>query len=118
MWIAFVAAYMLVLQSILTALAAGAMAAPLQRDAFDGIICISHSETQQPQDGSPDRHSLPDCCITGCSMSAAPMPHVTDTLFVVSEPRESTVVFREHDSPALRLSEGRSGNPRAPPALF
>lgn len=118
-WIAFVAAYMLVLQSVLTAFTAGAMAAPLPLDAFGGIICASHGTTNLPGDGSSDHRKLPDCCITGCNMlSGAPTPHGLDDLLFVSMVRESIVVIRGHDSPTLRLSEGRSGNPRAPPTIF
>lgn len=118
-WVAFVVAYMLVLQSVLTAFTTGAMASPLPLDAFGGIICASHGATDLPGDGSSDHHKPPDCCITGCSMlSGAPTPHGLDDLLFAGMLRESIVAFHEHDSPTLRLSEGRSGNPRAPPAIF
>ncbi|WP_347276900.1 DUF2946 family protein [Rhizobium sp. YJ-22] len=118
-WVAFVAAYMLVLQSLLTAFAVGAMAAPRPIDAFGGIICTSHGDTKPSGDGSSDRHDPPDCCMAGCAMlSGAPAPRGADALLFVGAPREIAVVFREYTSPVFHLREGRSGNPRAPPAAL
>lgn len=110
---------MLVLQSLLTGFAVGAMAAPRALDAFGGIICTSHGDTKPSGDGSSNRHDPPDCCMAGCAMlSGAPAPRSADDLLFVGKPRESVVVFREYASPAFRLQEGRSGNPRAPPAVL
>lgn len=68
--LALVAAFMLVLHSVVPAFA-GQAPDILPFDAFGNPLCItgaSHSDTRH---GGGDHDKLPECCILGCGMSSA-----------------------------------------------
>src|SRR5690606_3320581 len=66
MTVAFAAAYMLVLQSLLGAFTFG-MGTVGQTDAFGNVICTHAGPAEQPR---PDPHQqTPSCCILGCAFS-------------------------------------------------
>ena len=62
---ALCAALLLMLQSV-----AGLAAAPAQVDAFGNPLCIGGSVHGQPAGSTGG--ILPDCCLLGCNVSAAP----------------------------------------------
>jgi hypothetical protein len=67
-WIALAAAYMLVLQVVMSGLAAGTAAGSV----WSAIPSICSSGGANTPDGSgqqPDHSHLPPCCILGCNMS-------------------------------------------------
>lgn len=113
MRIALVAAYLLVLQSVIGAVAFAE--GPGQIDAFGNPLCASstgHSDAGSHHSG---HLKLPDCCTPGCSMfSVAVSPpsqqgiaHLRLVLVLNLPPtRDGTVPFARGYNP---------GNPRAPP---
>ena len=67
---AFVAAYMLVIQSLIGAFALGAAAASPLLDAFGNPLCITSTDSPAGQDRGT--HSdVPDCCTIACSKFAS-----------------------------------------------
>jgi hypothetical protein len=116
--VTLVAAYMLVLQSALGALALGAGPQASQLDAFGNVICTHAGEAQLPSGATPQQPPhLPNCCAFGCIMSgttlSAPPP-----MFAVSHGITfETVAFAEPSAAPIALPRERSAaNPRAPPS--
>lgn len=71
MAVAFVAAYMLVLQALFGAFALGAAAASPLLDVFGDPLCVSAGATGESET-APGNHSvLPGCCTVACGMFAA-----------------------------------------------
>ena len=114
--LAFIAACLFVLQSIVGAFAASSMPAFPQLDAFGNALCISADHTSNGNhDGGHE--SAADCCLLGCCVSsqflaAAPQPGEVFTLQVAS-----TVHRTWSAADALPTGEHRLGYPRAPPRL-
>ena len=100
MAVAFVAAYMLVLQSALGALAFGGGPQAAQIDAFGNVICTHSGAAELPAGGQQPQH-LPDCCAFGCVMSGA-----------TSTRRRQAWPFRTASS--SRRSPSRCCRPRRP----
>ena len=103
---------LLVLQSTLGVLAAGATASGPQRDIFGNLLCLSESGHQKR---AADHGAVPACCSSGCLFSAfapAPPPQHGWTLpdRVVSKLQP---VFVE--TPVLAARGARSHQPRGPP---
>lgn len=115
MAVAFVAAYMLVLQSVLGALAFGSGPQAAQLDAFGNVICTHSGAAQLPAGDQQPQH-LPNCCAFGCVMSGATF-NAPPAIFAVSH----SVVFETiafavpSPAPALFPRERATANPRAPP---
>ena len=113
--VAFVAACVLVLQSFLSAWAAGAFAAPML-DAFGNSLCI----TSIDHDGTTPAHdhsSLPDCCTFGCSMessllAAAPGDEVGLARPLAADEIRYGLVRPFH----IQAPDHDPGSPRAPPS--
>jgi hypothetical protein len=73
--VAVAAAYVLFVQSLLGAIAAGAHAGPVF-DVVGSVICSSGEAKMLSRhgDGPSQRHHLPDCCLAGCSMFSPALP--------------------------------------------
>jgi hypothetical protein len=113
--VAFVAAYLLVLQSMLGAFASAIEQNAPQLDAFGNVICTHDGAAQLP-DG--DRHPPhpPECCTIGCSMlSHAYVPPPAAGTLPGSLPFQD-VAFLLPAFRHLDFARARSpSNPRAPP---
>lgn len=73
MALALAVAYLVVLQTLLGGLASGAHAANgVALDAFGQVLCVGAHNASSSAPSSPDEpaHHTPDCCTTGCQMSA------------------------------------------------
>ncbi|MBB3771785.1 hypothetical protein FHS55_002394 [Angulomicrobium tetraedrale] len=69
MTMALAVAYLLVLQALLGGMATGAHAGSLATvDAFGQVLCLTGH--QPPASPSAPAHHTPDCCTTGCQISA------------------------------------------------
>ncbi|MFC0245483.1 hypothetical protein ACFOLL_17660 [Falsochrobactrum ovis] len=113
--VAFVAAAVLVLQSFLTAWAAGAMPVTPMLDAFGNPLCIT--SVDHDGDVPRDDHSkLPDCCTFGCNL-ASPL-HAAEPAQGVGllKPLSSTDVrFHVHKTFHIQSPDHDPGSSRAPP---
>ncbi|TKT82403.1 hypothetical protein [Aquamicrobium sp. LC103] len=113
-WVALVAAYMLVLQSAMGALALGIGPSQPALDAFGNPLCITGTE-RSDAGGKAGHGLLPDCCVPGCAMfaPASNPPEAASVATLPSLPgRISFAVERDISVPA---PEHHPGNPRAPP---
>jgi hypothetical protein len=119
MAVTLVAAYMLMLQSVLGALAFGTGPQASQLDAFGNVICTHSGAAELPSGATPQqpRH-LPDCCAFGCIMSGATFS-APPPLFAVSHGITfEAVAFAEPSAAPVALPRERSAaNPRAPPSV-
>lgn len=118
-WVALVAAYLVVFQSLLSAYATGVLAAPAGPDAFDPVICTAHGAVQAAadDDGSPDVHKAANCCQWGCGLLAAALPPREGAAgAIIRERPGAAAFFRSHIRIPASGREGSPGNPRAPPA--
>jgi hypothetical protein len=116
--VALVAAYLLVLQSAVGALALGASTNALQLDAFGNPICSTSMNGKGESPTSRDHQNMTDCCTMACSMFA-PLVAIDRTAgFVAKPPRSVSVSLPVHydGSPASRLDHD-PGSPRAPPLM-
>ncbi|PSJ60838.1 DUF2946 family protein [Pseudaminobacter soli (ex Li et al. 2025)] len=116
--VALVAAYLLVLQSAVGALALGASSNSLQLDAFGNPICSSGMDSKGESPAGKDHKNMPDCCTVACSMFA-PVAAIDRTAAFVAKPARSvSVSLPAHfeGSPASRLDHD-PGRPRAPPLM-
>jgi hypothetical protein len=111
---ALVAAYFLLLQSVLGAFAFGTSPGAAQLDAFGNVICMHDGAAQGPVGG--DQNHLPSCCAFGCLMAAPLLAPPTDAGALALEVSFEPLAFRPPLSPHLSLARERSpANPRAPP---
>lgn len=113
--VAFAAAYVLVLQTLLGAFALGIGTAG-QTDAFGNVICTHAGAAEQPA-GNPQGHQ-PSCCALGCAFSTSGLGTPPDTMPALK------IAFVEIDATAATaperplFSRHRSqANPRAPPGF-
>jgi hypothetical protein len=116
--VALVAAYLLVLQSAVGALALGASSNALQLDAFGNPICSTSMDGKGESPASRDHHNMPECCTVACSMFA-PLAAIDRTAGFVAKPARSVSVrlpVHYEGSPASRLDHD-PGRPRAPPLM-
>ena len=115
MAVAFVAAYMLVLQSALGALAFGGGPQAAQIDAFGNVICTHSGAAELPAGGQQPQH-LPDCCAFGCVMSGATFNAPPASFALSHGVVFETVAFAvPSPAPAQFPRERATANPRAPP---
>lgn len=117
MWVALVAAYLLAVQSLLSAYAGGAAAAPVRSDFSGFVICTSHGIVQ-PQDGEqPDKRQILDHCRWACSVIPAALPPPGETADIVfGHVPEHEAFFHSGVMVPSRDRKGNPRNPRAPPA--
>lgn len=119
--VALVAAYMLVLQSLVGAFALGAAAAsPVLLDVFGNPLCISSASGVASEEDHGDHGSMPDCCIIACSMFA---PTTADERAPRSlyNPLVKTAQQTEPVYESVIISfalEHSPGSPRSPPFAF
>lgn len=113
--VAFAAAYLLVLQSVLGAFAFGIGPDASRRDAFGNVICTQEGAAERPG-GDPHQHRMPACCMPGCGMALAvyappPAAAALSGIFSVEAVAFVLPAFRQLD-----FARDRSpSNPRAPP---
>jgi hypothetical protein len=113
--VALVAAYLLLLQSTLSAFAFATGPAASQIDAFGNVIC-THEGTAQLPDGGPHPSHLPACCMLGCSMVSAAFAPPPDAGLALASLSFEAVVFIFPAATHLDFARQRSpSNPRAPP---
>jgi len=120
-WVAALAIYCLLLQTLVVALALGASVTPYQRDALGSIICTS-ARGAAAVPGLPDRgndHSNPqECCLAACPMQGGTLlsggtseivkPHLPALIVRVASDRDGNVSYDRGRLPQ---------NPRAPPSV-
>jgi len=113
--VALVAAYLLLLQSVLGAFAFGAGPVASQLDAFGNVICTHEGAAELPAGDQHPAH-MPACCTLGCSMvSHAYAPPPENGMALASLSFE-TVAFVFPAIVHLDFARERSpSNPRAPP---
>lgn len=113
--VAFVAALVLLLQSLLPA---GAHAAGPLLDIFGNPLCISGADGHSPV--PPNDHSqLPDCCAANCSgfAHAAVEPDLADTEIAhPAVPHGFTIIA--HADVHIAPDEYSPGKPRGPPLVL
>ena len=111
---AAVAAYMLVLQSVIGALAMGSAAgAP---PMVGGVLCITGQFEPVPG-GAPAPHNVPDCCKLGCGVPAIAFdPPAREALTIPRYFGAAAMVVVAGHAIADPLAVGPLGA-RAPPTL-
>jgi hypothetical protein len=113
---ALVAAYLLVLQSVLGAFASGLSPDASQLDAFGNVICTQQGAAQLPG-GDPHQQHMPACCVLGCGMASAAFVPPPAAATVPGSFSVETVAFVLPPFRHLDFTRDRSpSNPRAPPA--
>lgn len=112
---ALVAAYVLVLQSLLGAFALGAGPAAAATDAFGNVICTHDGAAGQP---AGDRHDhQPPCCTLGCAFSASALGPAPDAaLHLRTASAEAGAAMVPAPGQPLFSRHRWQANPRAPPA--
>jgi len=113
--VAFMAAFVLAVQFLLTAWTAAAMPATAGLDAFGNPLCITGVE----HDGggsSDERTALPTCCVLGCN-AVAPLAFAPDGETGVFVPPLvlSHLLAAPRRAASVETADYRPGNPRAPP---
>lgn len=111
--VAFIAALVLVLQSFLSAWAAGAYAATPMLDAFGNPLCIIGVDHDAP---AGDRSRMPDCCVFGCNM-ASPLPAAAsgDGIGLLRPLSSDDIRFDRIEGFQIQSPDHDPGSPRAPP---
>jgi hypothetical protein len=101
---ALVAAFVLVLQSSLTAWASTTTPADPMLDSWGNVLCITGMDQE---DGNPanDSSGMPDCCTPGCGVSSA----------ALAAPSSADIAQAAPAAPADLLPDHDPGSPRAPP---
>ncbi|PAP93553.1 DUF2946 family protein [Mesorhizobium wenxiniae] len=112
---AIAAAYLLVLQSMLSAFAFGIGPDASQRDAFGNVICTQQGAAQLPG-GDPHQQHIPACCVLGCGMASAVYAPPPAAATLSGNFSVETVAFLLPAFRHLDFARDRSpSNPRAPP---
>jgi hypothetical protein len=113
--VAFVAAWLLVLQSALGAFAFGNGPQPRQLDAFGNVICTHDGAAELPT-GDPHQQPMPPCCSFGCIMAGTVFNPPPTALALTRAVVFATVAFATPSpAPAVFPRERSAANPRAPP---
>ena len=111
---AFAAAFLLVVHTMLAGFAAGAHAAPFELDAFGSPLCLGELGTQGG-DAPADHQSHRECCDFGCHSPAAAAPLPDRAPLFAAFPPSTLVTWRLSDSaPRTRLDRA-SIRLRGPP---
>ena len=118
-WVAVLAAYVLVLQALVSGLAAGSFANALSIDRAFGIaFCAPGGETSgSPEHGATKTHADLSCCTLGCPVLTGGEPAAADFAVLPYRPADRVAFLRKLDRPVGHLSGHSPGNPRAPPAF-
>jgi hypothetical protein len=115
MAVAFAAAYLLVLQSVVGAFALGLGPGPAQLDGFGNVICTHAGAAELPAGDTQPKH-LPNCCVVGCTMASPALGVAPAPGGLQAKPSFQTVVYPFRRPALLVLERDRSpANPRAPP---
>ncbi|RWP65060.1 DUF2946 family protein [Mesorhizobium sp.] len=113
--VAFAAAYLLVLQSVLGAFVFGIGPDAAQRDAFGNVICTQQGAAELPG-GDPHEQHMPACCMPGCGMASAVYAPPPAAATLSGNFSVETVAFVLPAFRHLDFARDRSpSNPRAPP---
>jgi hypothetical protein len=113
--VALVAAWLLVLQSVLGALAIGNGPQPAQLDAFGNVICAHDGAAELPA-GDPHQQPISPCCSLGCLLSGAAFSPPPTAFALARDVSFEAVAFAvPFAAPALFPREHAAANPRAPP---
>jgi hypothetical protein len=116
MAVTFAAAYLLVLQSVIGALALGIGPTGAQLDGFGNVICTHDGLSELPAGDSHQKH-MPACCVLGCAMASSALGAPPNTGGLKTELSFQTIVYRFQKPAYLAFERDRSpANPRAPPA--
>lgn len=116
MAVAFAAAYLLVLQSVVVAFALGVGPSPAQLDGFGNVICTHAGAAELPAGDTPQKH-LPNCCVFGCPMTSPALGAAPPVSGLQARLSFQSVVYQFPKPGHLALARERSpANPRAPPA--
>lgn len=114
--VALVAAYLLLLQSVLGAFAFGISPSAAQLDAFGNVICTHDGAGQLPDSDQHPSH-LPTCCMLGCSMLSSVHAPPPNAVLALANRSIEILAFVPAASPHLDFPRERSpSNPRAPPS--
>jgi len=114
--VAFAAAYLLLLQSMLGAFAFGTGPDASQLDAFGNVICTHEGAAQLPGGDQHQQH-MPACCMLGCSKMSAAYAPPPDAASLSASLSFEAVAFVVPAFRHLDFARDRSpSNPRAPPA--
>ncbi len=117
MGVAFVAAYMLVLQALIGAFALGTAAASPMLDAFGNPLCITSTDFTDSDSEQGNHSALPDCCTTACNMFAPVTADernassVANPLAIAAEKLDPDFEFFGR----VLSPERNPGSPRSPP---
>jgi hypothetical protein len=120
LWVALGAAYLVLVQMLVTGIALGAEATPSRQAGLPTVICSFRGSSAVPDGtGHPSGPAhLPECCTLGCSMfgpTVAPPPAMV-SLPLSRQITQTPVVAFADQAPAP--GERRTpGNPRAPPTV-
>lgn len=111
--VAFIAAFVLLLQSLLASWSFAASPHDMSLDAFGNPLCITSADHSPPPEAPV---KAPNCCMLGCSGAAAAFIYAApDALPIRRDVEEGSVAAVKYP-PVLRLRPGDGpGNPRAPP---
>ncbi|MCX7304055.1 MAG: hypothetical protein NTV73_06920 [Hyphomicrobiales bacterium] len=113
--IAFLAAAVFVLQSLLMAWAAGAMPIQPDLDAFGNPLCIT-SVDRDTQSPVKDHSTMLDCCTLGCSMGSSVLASAPEADVGLLRPLvRSDILFACRETIRVRTPDHDPGSPRAPP---
>ena len=113
--LAFIAALLLVFQTLGASLALGAAASAPLLDAWGNPICATSADGTPAHEG--DGSKLPPCCTLNCPMVSVPLgpaPQMGASLIL---PRTAVLDASRHVRAVFvaRTAKHHPGNPRAPP---
>ncbi|MCV0395531.1 MAG: hypothetical protein K5872_16845 [Rhizobiaceae bacterium] len=114
--VALVAAWMLVVQSIVGAMAQGTGPVPL--DVFGNALCITSTHASPGQGGLPRHDLIPDCCQAGCIFAAG--AHAVPTVAIGIPAGHASAGTDTPRLAAFSLTtrpDPSPGAPRAPPLI-
>lgn len=113
-WLALVAACVILLQASAASFAATMDHGPML-DAFGNPLCLSDSVRNDKVPGG-DHAKLPSCCTFGCAV-ATPLlsPPDQSSLAGLVSLRGLDIRVRPERAPVVRAPDHEPGNPRAPP---
>ncbi|WP_309388413.1 hypothetical protein [Chelatococcus sambhunathii] len=107
------AAYLLVLQAVLTGLALGA--APVAADPFS-VLCRTDAAAPQETPAKSGHKALPDCCVAGCAMFGGGMAPPPDAAASIGAHASQVLAPAAVQADVARAAADRSSHhPRGPP---
>jgi hypothetical protein len=112
---ALAAALLIGIQTLLMSVSLGAHAVPGQSDSFGAPLCSQYGSGNGGQPPA-DRHTLPDCCLSGCALAfGSPLPAAVAPLPL---PRMAApAAYALPDFRPRLQSDGSSIRSRGPPSL-